>query len=185
MKRLIISILILPVISLTSVVALADTEVKKSQHRTAKKEVVQVKNKSQKQTIDVNNAVDPNKTQIDTEDEKKKELSLIEQESKKEVREWLNRKAANRTALAKAVQKQADAELKFLRKIAVEEGAEKTVQAVDQLLAARNQRFEKVIKKLQAEQKSDRMKTREERKARRQDKGSRRSDKQTQSRQGR
>ena len=182
MKRLIISLLMLSVILLSSAVALADTEVKKSQHRTDKQEVVQVKNKGHKQTTDVNNAVDSNKTPIDTEDEEKKELSLIDQESKKEVREWLNRRAENRIALAKAVQKQVDAELKFLRKIAVEEGAEKTIQAVDQLLAARNQRFEKVIKKMQAEQKSDRMKAREERKGRRQEKGSRRSNKQTQSR---
>ena len=182
MKRLIISILILPVISLSSVVALADTEVKKSQHRTGKQEVAQVKNMGHKQTADMNNTIDPNKTQIDEKDETEKALLHIDQESKKEVREWLNRRAENRIALAKAVQKQVDAELKFLRKIAVEEEAEKTVQAVDQLLAARNKRFEKIIRELQAERKSDRMKDREERKARRQDKGSRRSNKQTQSR---
>ncbi|MFC1676731.1 hypothetical protein ACFL3G_06665 [Planctomycetota bacterium] len=182
MKRLIISILILSVLPLSSVVALADTEIKKSQHRTDKQEVVQVKDKGHKQTTDANNTIDPNKTQIDEEDEMEKALLHIDQESKKEVREWLNRKVENRIALAKAVQKQVDAELKFLREIAVGEGSEKTVQAVDQLLAARNKRFEKIIKKLQVERKSDRMKTREERKDRRQGKGSRRSHKQTQSR---
>ena len=174
MKRLIISILILSVISLSFVTALADTEDKKSQH---KQEVVQVKNTGHKQTADVNNISEPNKTKADKLDETSKSLTRLEQESKKEIREWMNRRVENRIALAKAVQKQVDAELKFLRKIAVEEGAEKTVQAIDQLLAARNKRFEKVIKKMQAEQKSDRMKAREERKGRRQDKDSRRSQK--------
>ena len=175
MKRLIISILILPVISLSSVVALADTEVKKSQHRTGKQEVAQVKNMGHKQTADMNNTIDPNKTQIDEKDETEKALLHIDQESKKEVREWLNRKVENRIALAKAVQRSTIAELTLLRQLAIEEEAEKTVQAVDQLLAARNKRFEKIIKKLQAEQKSNRIKTREESRAKRQSGTSRRS----------
>ena len=180
MKRLIISLLILSVILLSSAVALADTEVKKSQHRTDKQEVVQVKNKGHKQTTDVNNAVDPNKTQIDEKNETEKALLHINQEGKKEVREWLNRRVENRITLAKTVQKQVDAELKFLRKIAAEEGAEKTIQAVEQLLAARNKRFEKILKKLQAEQKTDRMKAREESRGKRQSGTSRRSRQQKQ-----
>ena len=174
MKRLIISILILLAISLTLATALANTEDKDSKHRTGSQEVVQVKNTSDQQTNDVNSFVDPNKTNIDKEDETGKALLHIDQESKKEVREWLNRKVENRIALAKAVQKQVDAELKFLRKIAVDEGAEKTLQAVDQLLAARNDRFEKVIKRMRAEQKSDRMKAREESRAKKQSGTSRR-----------
>jgi len=175
MKHLIISILILFVISLSFVTALAGTEDKAAQHRTGKQEVVQGKNTGHKQTADVNNVVDPNKTQIDKEDETEKALLHIDQEGKKEVREWLNRKVENRIALAKAVQRSTIAELTLLRQLAVEEEAEKTVQAVDQLLAARNKRFEKIIKKLQAEQKSNRMKAREERKGRRQSGTSHRS----------
>ena len=175
MKRLIISILILSAISLNFVAALADTEVKNSQNRTEKQKVVQVKNTGQKQTADVNNVVDPNKTQIDKENETEKALLHIDQEGKKEVREWLNRKVENRIALAKVVQRSTVAELTLLRQLAIEEEAEKTVQAVDQLLAARNKRFEKIIKKLQAEQKSNRIKTREESRAKRQSGTSRRS----------
>lgn len=175
MKHLIISILILSVISLSFVTALAETEDKNSQHRTSNQNVIQINKTDHKQITDVNNVVDPNKTQIDKEDETEKALLHIDQEGKKEVREWLNRKVENRIALAKAVQRSTIAELTLLRQLAVEEEAEKTVQAVDQLLAARNKRFEKIIKKLQAEQKSNRMKAREERKGRRQSGTSHRS----------
>ena len=175
MKHLNISILILSVISLSFVTALAGTEDKDAQQRIGKQEVVQGKNTGQKQTADVNNVVDPNKPQIDKENETEKSLLHIDQEGKKEVREWLNRKVENRIALAKAVQRSTIAELTLLRQLAIEEEAEKTVQAVDQLLAARNKRFEKIIKKLQAEQKSNRIKTREESRAKRQSGTSRRS----------
>jgi hypothetical protein len=175
MNRLVISILILSFFSLSSVNALADTEDKGFQQRIGEQEGGQVKNTGHKQTADVNNVVDPNKTQIDEEDATEKALLQLGQESKNEVRQWLNRKAENRITLAKAVQKQVNAELNYLRKIAVDEGAEKTVQAVDQLLAARNKRFEKIINKLQAEKKSDRKKTREESRSKRQSSTSRRS----------
>ena len=101
MKHLINSILILSVISLSFVAALADTEDKNSQHRTGKQEVGQVKNAGHKQTADMNKVVDPNKTPIEEEDEMEKALLHIDQESKKEVREWLNRKVENRIALQK------------------------------------------------------------------------------------
>ena len=174
MKRLIISILILAVISLNSVVALADTEIKKSHHRTDKKEVVQVKDKGYEQTADVNNIVDPNKTQIDKGDATAQTWLKISK-GNKEVHAWLNKEAKNRITLAKAVHNQVNAELEFLLEIAIEEGAEKTIDAIDQLLAARNTRFEKIIKKLQVEQKSDRMKAQEESRAKRQSGKSRRS----------
>ena len=147
---------------------------------TEKQKTVQVKNVNHKRSADMNKVAEPNKPQVEEENDTEKALSLIDQMSKKEVNAWLNRKTENRISLAKAVQKTTIAELTLLRNLAVEEEAEKTVQAIDQLLADRNNRFEKIIKKLQTEEKGDRIKAREERRAKRQSGTSRRSRQQKQ-----
>ena len=179
MKHLNISILILSVISLNFVTALAETENENARLSSKEKELTQGKRSVRKRHMDPNKISDPNqaKTQISESEKMRRKLLVISKGSKKEEQEWMNRRAANRIALAKAVQKQVVAELSFLLELAVKEEAKKTIQAIDQLLASREKRFEKLITKMQAEQKSKSMETRKGRKNQRQDRDSRRSNK--------
>jgi hypothetical protein len=82
--------------------------------------------------------------------------------------------------LVKAVQKQVAAEFDFLRELAVEEGAEKTVAAIDGLIADREKRFEEINKKIEAAMK--RLREREGRRGRDRDRGQRRRGREDRSR---
>lgn len=77
-----------------------------------------------------------------------KALEEVADKSKIEMRHWEQKKYDNRTYLAKAVQKQFEDEIGFIRKVAVEEKAKKTTEAIDSLLSARKTRFRKVNKEL-------------------------------------
>ncbi|UCG55671.1 MAG: ankyrin repeat domain-containing protein [Phycisphaerales bacterium] len=72
-------------------------------------------------------------------------------------RSWLQRRMDNRTSLARAVQTQAAAELAFIRTCAVEEKAEKTTKAIDDVLASRKKRSAMVDKELQAQRREQRL----------------------------
>jgi hypothetical protein len=84
------------------------------------------------------------------------ELTRVGRGSRAEVTEWrrlqdsLESTSAvdNRTRLGREVQKQVAAELALLRKIAMEEGAKKTVAAIDGVLLYRQTRLEKLNKLL-------------------------------------
>ncbi len=80
-----------------------------------------------------------------------KAFEELERGSQKEERGWLQLKAEKKTELVKAVQKQLLDELNVLREIAVEEGAVKTTAAIDKLLGDRQERFEKVLERLDVE----------------------------------
>jgi len=77
-----------------------------------------------------------------------KALADVTKGSQEETREWTHEAVADRVNLAKAVQKQAIAEFVFIRKLAVEEGAQKTVAAIDGLLLGRQERFVEVLGKM-------------------------------------
>jgi hypothetical protein len=55
----------------------------------------------------------------------------------------------DRVSLEKIVQEQGKAELNFLRELAVEEGALKTIEAVDRLLANKDKRLEQIVEKME------------------------------------
>ena len=55
----------------------------------------------------------------------------------------------DRVSLEKAVQEQSKAELNFLRGLAVEEGALKTTEAVDRLLASKDKQLEQIVRKIE------------------------------------
>jgi len=55
----------------------------------------------------------------------------------------------DRVSLEKIVQEQGKAELNFLRGLAVEEGALKTIEAVDRLLANKDKRLEQIVGKIE------------------------------------
>ncbi len=80
-----------------------------------------------------------------------KAFENLKRGSQKEEREWVQLKAEEKTDLVKAVRKQLLAELDVLREIAVEEEAVKTTAAIDMLIADRQGRFEKVLKRMKAE----------------------------------
>jgi hypothetical protein len=77
-------------------------------------------------------------------------LKQIDVASSDEISKWtLGRE--EKLNLALAVQKQITAEFKFLRELAVKEGAVKTTAAIDGILLDRQERFKDVIEKLEKE----------------------------------
>ena len=85
-----------------------------------------------------------------------KELRQAGGASKAESSEWLKPDVDNRARLATAVQKQVSVELELIRKIASEEGAKKTVAAIDGLLLDRETRLGQLVKKMEAERRTTR-----------------------------
>jgi len=101
-------------------------------------------------SADANSVTDPNKPAYMMFEGLEEALKRINQESRKEIREWTRSTTEDRTNLVKAMQNQVMAEFNFLRELAVEEGAEKTAAAIDGLIADREKRFEEITKKMEA-----------------------------------
>jgi len=82
------------------------------------------------------------------------EMSLMQVEvmGRNEEREWTQMEIENRLELARAVKAQMKEELMLLRKLALEEKAEKTATAIDGLLLSRQDRFSQVIQRIQTEE---------------------------------
>ena len=93
------------------------------------------------------------KTRIKTFEGLEKELEEIDSKSRLEKGAWLQSKIDNRTSLARAVQEQVKLELTFVRKIAVEEKAEKTTKTVDDVLARRQELYSKIRRELLVQKK--------------------------------
>lgn len=55
----------------------------------------------------------------------------------------------SRVSLEKAVQEQGKAELNFLRELTVKEGAVKTTEAIDRLLASKDKQLEQIVGKME------------------------------------
>jgi len=91
--------------------------------------------------MDPNSKVDPNAATTKKDGELEKDLRRLERLSKNEAQEWTENNGDNKLDLAKAVNKQVENELKFLRKIAREEGCGKTAGAINRLLLMRKERF--------------------------------------------
>lgn len=94
-----------------------------------------------------------------------KELEQVGRGSRTEVAEWRRLQESlanatavdNRTRMTREVQKQVALELGLLRKIADEEGAKKTIAAIDGVLLYRQSRLEKLNKQLQEDQRQARV----------------------------
>lgn len=120
-------------------------------------------------SADANSVTDPNKPAYMMFEGLEEALKRVNQKSKKESRAWtlgLVEKGAaeKRMNLLKAVQEQVVEEFNFLREFAVEEGAVKTVAAIDGLIADREKRFEEITQKMEAAMK--RLREREGRRGR-------------------
>ena len=101
-------------------------------------------------SVAVDLLADPNeiKTRVKTFDGLEKSVKLVSDKSTNEKRQWLQTRYDNRTTLVRAVDKQFEDEIDFVRKVAVEESATKTVEAIDSLRTNRRKRSLKVNREL-------------------------------------
>jgi hypothetical protein len=102
---------------------------------------------------------DPNeiKARIKTFDGLEKSIKEVSDKSQNEMRQWQQTRYDNRTTLARYVDKQFDDEIDFIRKVAVEESAKKTVEAIDNLRTVRHQRSSKINKELLLQRREQRL----------------------------
>jgi hypothetical protein len=104
-------------------------------------------------TTDANAMVDPNakKTGLEAYEGLNEEFKTVTKQDRKEIHEWVLVKTNNRIDAVKAAHEQVIAELNFLRKIADEEKAAKTVAVIDALLVDRQKRFDEIAAKVKEE----------------------------------
>lgn len=93
---------------------------------------------------------DPNtvKAKIKTYEGLEKELKAVDRLGIREMRGWVTKQGTSSPMLAKAVYQQVSAELNFARKIAIEEKAAKTTVVIDGLIVNRNDRLDKLSKRM-------------------------------------
>ena len=105
------------------------------------------------QPVYVDILADPNeiKARIKTFEGLEKALAEVAGKSQSEMRQWQQKRYDNKTLLVRTVQKQFEDELGFVRKVAVEEKAKKTTEAIDSLLTRRKERLKKVSRELLAQ----------------------------------
>lgn len=77
--------------------------------------------------------------------EVRKEVSQLEKSGERVDRYWMHKTLEDRMDLAQNVQKQAIEELSFVRRLAEEEGAKKTVAAIDAIIESRQERYKNVL----------------------------------------
>jgi len=93
---------------------------------------------------------DPNtvKAEIKTFEGLDKELKTIDRLGIREMRGWVTKQGTSSPMLARAVYQQVEAELNFTKKIAIEEKAAKTTVVIDGLLVNRNERLDRLSKRM-------------------------------------
>lgn len=116
---------------------------------------------------DANAVADPNavRAKIEKFEGLSGALAQINTESSNEISKWTQGRLDDRFDLILAAQKQTIAEFKFLRELAIKEGAVKTTAAIDGILLDRQERFKGVIEELG--KKSERLRRLSERDERR------------------
>jgi hypothetical protein len=99
---------------------------------------------------------DPNKVRarVKSFEGLEKALMDVDRQSQNEMREWLQKTTDNRVTLERAVERQVRAELDFIRKLAVEEKAVKTVAAIDGIALNRQERSRKLLRRMEEEAKA-------------------------------
>jgi hypothetical protein len=100
-------------------------------------------------TIDPNAKADPNVPKSKEDEELDRTMRRLERLSRDEVLEWTENNGDNKLDLAKAVNKQVEDELKFLRRIAREEGCGKTADVINRLIILRRERFKQYTKEME------------------------------------
>jgi hypothetical protein len=95
-----------------------------------------------------------------------RELNRMNIEARSEEEQWLGR-LERKADLARAIDELVAAQLRFIRKLAVTEGADQTAKAIDLVLRQRQERLDKLETKLQEELKEERQQQSTERRDRR------------------
>jgi hypothetical protein len=110
-------------------------------------------------SVAVDLLADPNeiKTRVKTFDGLEKSVKVVSDKSKNEELQWLQMRYDNRTTLLRAVDTQIEDEIDFVRKVAVEESAKKTVEAIDSLRTNRRKRSLKVSRELMQQKREQRL----------------------------
>jgi len=111
-------------------------------------------------------AVDENEVDANETGEFQGKMKRLEIQAKQEQRQWLAENES-KLDLYNTVNKVAVAELKFIRSVAAEEGAKKTVSAINAVLLQRRRRSAAITEKLNEQVRAERMKQAEERRSRR------------------
>jgi len=101
-------------------------------------------------SVVVNLLADPNeiKTRVKTFDGMAESVKVVSDKSQNESRQWLQTRYDNRTTLLRAVEKQFEDEIDYISKVAVEESAKKTAEAINILRTNRRRRSLKVTREL-------------------------------------
>jgi hypothetical protein len=101
-------------------------------------------------SVAVDLLADPNeiKTRVKTFDGLEKSVKEISDKNHNEIRHWQQTRYDNRTILLRAVDKQFEEEIDFIQKVAVEESAKKTAEAIVNLRTNRRKRSLKVNREL-------------------------------------
>jgi hypothetical protein len=109
-------------------------------------------------SVVANILADPNeiKARVKTFDGLENAVKEVSDKSKNEERQWLQTRYDNRTTLARYVDKQFEDEIDFIRKVAVEESAKKTAEAIDNLRTERRRRTLKINRELLAQKREQR-----------------------------
>jgi hypothetical protein len=107
------------------------------------------------QTADAAAVKNTNDSEASDFNDYRQEIIRIDIEARDEESKWLGR-LERKPDLVKAMDDVVVAELKFLRKLAEEEGAQKTVEAIDLVLKKRQDRLAKLTTKLEDEAKTER-----------------------------
>jgi len=89
-------------------------------------------------------------------------LEEVESKSRLEKSAWAQRRIDNRTSLIRVVEEQVKLEMTFVRKIAAEEKAEKTIKTIDDVLSSRDDISGKVRKELLAQRREARQSQQQE-----------------------
>ncbi|OHB81447.1 MAG: hypothetical protein A2Z38_01495 [Planctomycetes bacterium RBG_19FT_COMBO_48_8] len=75
----------------------------------------------------------------------------LDPQTEEQIRLWMQTTPDNKLELARAIHPQIQAEIGYVRTIAVEEKAQKTTAAIDGLLLARKERFDKLVINIEQE----------------------------------
>lgn len=110
-------------------------------------------------TVAVDILADPNeiKARVKKFNGLEKSVKEVSEKSKNEERQWLLTRHDNRTTLATYFDKQCEDEINLIKKVAVQESAKKTVEAIDNLLTNRRQRSLKIKKELIEQKREQRL----------------------------
>ena len=174
MKGLIILISVLLISSFGLIPIFAEAADKTSESAAGAQQGPRVEDPARKgvaginQVADTNTVADSNAPEVKPRwlEELEEALGEVNQQSQQEMREWMRGEVEHKMNLAIAVQEQVTAELNFIRELAVEEGAVKTTEAIDRLLASRDERLGEIVKKMEEERRRERLKEREEKRGR-------------------